>query len=77
MPASQIASLTRTNDAYAWTGHANVDRNYTTNGLNQYTAAGPASFTYDANGNLCRAAIWMRKRDNQDENPVCVDRRRA
>ncbi|HEY8605474.1 hypothetical protein, partial [Tsuneonella suprasediminis] len=51
-PASQIASLTRTNDAYAWTGHANVDRNYTTNGLNQYTAAGPASFTYDANGNL-------------------------
>ena len=27
-------------------------RDYTTNGLNQYTAAGPASFTYDANGNL-------------------------
>ncbi|WP_102156518.1 hypothetical protein [Tsuneonella flava] len=51
-PASQIASTTRSNDAYAWTGHANVDRNYTTNGLNQYTAAGPASFTYDANGNL-------------------------
>ena len=25
----------------------------------------------------CRAAIWMRKRDNQDENPVCRDRRRA
>jgi RHS repeat-associated protein len=51
-PASQIATITRDNDAYAWTGHFNVDRNYTANGLNQYTAAGPASFTYDANGNL-------------------------
>jgi hypothetical protein len=25
----------------------------------------------------CCAAIWMRKRDKQDENPVCRDRRRA
>jgi RHS repeat-associated protein len=30
----------------------NVTRLYTPNGLNQYTAAGPASFTYDARGNL-------------------------
>lgn len=30
----------------------NVSRNYTTNGLNQYVSAGPASFTYDMNGNL-------------------------
>jgi RHS repeat-associated protein len=51
-PASQISSITRSNDAYAWTGHFNVDRNYTANGLNQYTVAGPASFAYDANGNL-------------------------
>lgn len=51
-PASQIAQQTRDNDAYAWTAHFNVDRNYATNGLNQYTAAGAASFTYDANGNL-------------------------
>ncbi|MGH6786632.1 MAG: hypothetical protein ACREBO_07355, partial [Novosphingobium sp.] len=51
-PASQIASLTRSNDAFAWTGSVNVDRPYTANGLNQYTAAGPASFCYDANGNL-------------------------
>lgn len=29
-----------------------MDRNYTANGLNQYTAAGSASFAYDANGNL-------------------------
>lgn len=51
-PAAQITSLTRSNDQYAWTGHVNVDRNYMANGLNQYTAAGPAAFCYDANGNL-------------------------
>jgi RHS repeat-associated protein len=50
--ASQVAQQTRDNDAYAWTGHFNVDRNYTANGLNQYTTAGPATFAYDANGNL-------------------------
>ena len=51
-PASQIVSETRDNDAFAWTGAVAVDRNYAVNGLNQYTAAGPASFAYDANGNL-------------------------
>ena len=51
-PASQIGSVTRNNDSYAWTAHYNVTRPYTTNGLNQYTAAGSAGFTYDANGNL-------------------------
>lgn len=51
-PASQITSRTRSNDGYAWTGAVNVDRGYATNGLNQYTAAGPATFSYDANGNL-------------------------
>jgi YD repeat-containing protein len=59
-PASQIASLTRDNDAYAWGGHYGVGRSYTANGLNQYTgvasstAAGQSSVTfgYDANGNL-------------------------
>jgi RHS repeat-associated protein len=51
-PASQIATETRSNDAYAWNGAVAADRPYTTNGLNQYTAAGPASFSYDANGNL-------------------------
>jgi RHS repeat-associated protein len=51
-PAPQIASVWRDNDAYAWTGAYNVNRAYTANGLNQYSAAGTASFTYDANGNL-------------------------
>ena len=51
-PASQIAQRTRSNDAYAWTAGVNVDRPYTVNGLNQYTAAGTTTFGYDANGNL-------------------------
>jgi RHS repeat-associated protein len=51
-PASQIGSVTRSNDSYAWTAHYNVARPYTTNGLNQYTAAGSTAFIYDANGNL-------------------------
>ena len=51
-PAGQIAAETRDNDEFAWTGHVTVDRDYTTNGLNQYQTAGPAAFTHDANGNL-------------------------
>jgi hypothetical protein len=39
-PASQIAGVTRDNDAYAWPRHQAMNRAYTTNGLNQYTAAG-------------------------------------
>ena len=51
-PASQITTSTHSNDGYAFNGYVNVNRGYTHNGLNQYTAAGSASFTYDANGNL-------------------------
>lgn len=50
--AGQIVEAARNNDAYAYGGIVNVNRNYTTNGLNQYSAAGAAAFTYDANGNL-------------------------
>jgi YD repeat-containing protein len=51
-PASQIVNESRDNDAYAWRGAFAVNRGYAVNGLNQYTTAGTASFTYDANGNL-------------------------
>ncbi len=51
-PASQVVQETRGNDLYAWTGAYDVDRPYAANGLNQYTSAGPATFAYDANGNL-------------------------
>ena len=51
-PASQMVTRTISNDAYVYTGDVNVNRNYAVNGLNQYTSAGPATFGYDANGNL-------------------------
>ena len=54
-PARQIVSNTRSNDAYAWTGHYAVNRNYAANGLNQYTASGGTVPTYDARGNLTSA----------------------
>lgn len=50
--ASQIKTEIQSNDAFSWDGHVNLTRNYTTNGLNQYTNAGSAAFCYDANGNL-------------------------
>src|SRR3546814_20348074 len=51
-PASQIAQATRSNTAYSWTDAANGTDSYTTNGLNQYTAAAGASLGYDKRGNL-------------------------
>jgi len=51
-PASQLTGVSRDNDAYAWRDALLVNRSYAANGLNQYTTAGPATFTYDANGNL-------------------------
>ena len=51
-PASQIASVARSNDAYAWQAHYNVDRTYVADGLNRIMSAGGAGFSYDARGNL-------------------------
>ena len=55
-PAGQIDTLTKSNNAYVWNGHYNIDRPYTANGLNQLITAGAGagalSFTYDARGNL-------------------------
>jgi RHS repeat-associated protein len=55
-PAGQLSSIARDNDAFAWTGHYGVQRPYTTNGRNQYSATGSGqaetTFTYDDNGNL-------------------------
>jgi len=51
-PAAQLTSATSSNDAYAFTGNYNVNRGYTTNGLNQYSATTSGSFTYDGDGNL-------------------------
>lgn len=57
-PASQLTSITRSNDGYAWTGHYNEDRTATLNGLNQQSGIGNAttstsvSFTHDGRGNI-------------------------
>ena len=50
--ADQITQQTRDNDGYAYTGTADTNRSYATNGLNQYTSIAVATLTYDANGNL-------------------------
>jgi len=50
--AAQIATREADNDSYVSNSAYAVNRSYAVNGLNQYTQAGPASFTYDANGNL-------------------------
>jgi RHS repeat-associated protein len=54
-PAGQITSRTRSNDAYAWIGAVNVDRDYSRNGLNQYTLSGTITPSYDTRGNLTQA----------------------
>lgn len=51
-PANQIASQTRSNTAYAWNGHYNVDRSYTRDGLNRLLTAGLTVLGYDGRGNL-------------------------
>lgn len=54
-PAGQIATRFGSNGNYAWGAHANANRNYSTNALNQYTAVGAVTPTYDVKGNLTSA----------------------
>ena len=58
-PASQIYFRTHDNDAYAYTARYTVSRPYTANGLNQYQAAGSATFCYDLNGNLSSDGAYV------------------
>ncbi|MES2452496.1 MAG: RHS repeat-associated core domain-containing protein [Pseudomonadota bacterium] len=51
-PANQIVQKTRSNDAFAYSGHTAQSTSYATNGLNQYTAVGAGALGYDSNGNL-------------------------
>jgi RHS repeat-associated protein len=51
-PAGQIVARSSSNDSYASSTAYNVSRGYSVNGLNQYVAAGPATFQHDSNGNL-------------------------
>lgn len=52
--AGQISSRSAANDLYSYSGIVNVDRSYTVNGLNQFTAAGASTAAYDLRGNLTR-----------------------
>lgn len=51
-PASQMTGAARSNNAYAFTGYANGSTATTTNGLNQQTAVGGSSASWDSRGNL-------------------------
>jgi RHS repeat-associated protein len=49
--ASQVSQRVTSNDNYLWLS-TNFTRNYTANGLNQYTNVGGSAFNYDGRGNL-------------------------
>jgi YD repeat-containing protein len=51
-PAGQVASSTRPNDLFAWTGSAAGTTGSAANGLNQIATHGGVPFSYDARGNL-------------------------
>ncbi len=51
-PANEIGQKTNSNDAFAWTQGANVNRSYSVDGLNRYTAVAGGAMGYDAKGNL-------------------------
>jgi RHS repeat-associated protein len=50
-PASQIASTTRSNDLYSWTGHGSGTTSSTANGLNQL-ASWNGTLSHDVKGNI-------------------------
>ena len=67
--SGQLDYVTRDNDVYAWDGQpaGAYTRDYGINGLNQYESAGPASFCYDANGNLTAdgASVYLYDVENR------------
>ena len=54
--AGQITARVASNDAYAWNSYLNVNRSYTSNGLNQYSQIGAITPTYDVKGNITWAS---------------------
>jgi RHS repeat-associated protein len=50
--ASQITSVGRNNDSYAYTAYLAETKGYSVNGLNQYIAVSGLPLGYDSNGNL-------------------------
>jgi len=54
-PANQTIQRTSSNNSFAFTPTSVISTAYTANGLNQYTARGSVTPTYDARGNLTSA----------------------
>jgi len=67
-PADEIASNTRSNDAYSFT-LANANVASTPNGLSQLTAHGGATITQDARGSVRAAAAAFPARCACDQLP--------
>lgn len=51
-PAGEIASNSRSNDAFSFTSHSNSNVATSVNGRNQITAVGATSVSHDSNGNI-------------------------
>ncbi len=66
-PASQIVRRGRSNAAYDWAGHANVDRPYGVNGLNQLTSSGSNGLSHDGRGNLASDGVRTFGYDSRDQ----------
>jgi hypothetical protein len=64
--ASSRASATRDNDGYAWTGHYNVTRSYTTNTLDQYSRTTLRTLSWDGRGNLARSGPNSYSHDSEN-----------
>jgi hypothetical protein len=56
--ASQISSVTRSNDLYAWTGHTNANLSSTPNGLNQIGNVG-AGFRWVFGGFRFSVTVYL------------------
>jgi RHS repeat-associated protein len=64
-PANQIASITRSNDLYAYP-YAATNKSYFVNHLNQYSSAGGVTLAYDNNGNLTSDGTYIYSYDPEN-----------
>ncbi len=66
-PAGQVTSEGQGNSAYSFGDHADFDLDYSSNGLNQYTAIEGDTYTHDAAGNTTSdgETIWTYDNNNR------------
>jgi len=56
--AQDIVRKSWDNHAYLWTGFSHQTKNYSANGLNQYTSVAGKNISHDRNGNLTGDGVW-------------------